>query len=108
MTGDNYLANPEFLYVTFVIGLDPPSLSSKTELFVSPDQVGNYCYNPDPGNKEQNHSVKIKISERKVLMFCNAYLNTRESISVHDHTKIYIHTRYRPQVIELKDKDDKK
>lgn len=85
ITGDNYLATPEFMYITFIIGLEPPSVSTKSELY--------RLDNPD------GEPTKIKISSKTSLMYCSSYLATRESISVSDHTKIYFHVRYRARVV---------
>lgn len=86
LTKNKYLGDGEYMYLTFVIGIDPPSLSPITKLAF----VGN----PDV-------NIEMKLCSRISLMYCSSYLETRESIAMANRTQIFFHVRYRAQVVAV-------
>lgn len=86
LTGSSYESTPEFMYMTIVIGLEPPS--SVTKMIYKDGDTDAF--------------TEIKICSRISVMYCESYLELRESYSIIDHTQIFFHVRYKAQVSEIK------
>lgn len=86
LTGSAYEPTPEFMYMTVVIGLEPPTSVTKM-IHKDPDELSDAF-------------TEMKICSRISVLYCENCLELRESYSTLDHTQIFFHIRYRAQITE--------
>jgi len=83
ITGNKYKTH-EFMYMTYVIGLDTGAPTSKL------------CFH------ETDTCTAIRITDKAGLMYCESHLMLSEELGAIDRTQIYFHVKYQPRVVEIK------